>query len=67
LNPRGAIETVAVSEIGQAGVDGYFAVEGIFVVIPVIAAVGADTAPGAVIGLAKFTPETSVLLPSRNS
>ncbi len=48
--PRSAIDTVAVSEIGQAGVDGYLAVERIFVVIPVIAAAGADTAPGAVIG-----------------
>jgi hypothetical protein len=47
--PRSAIETVAVGEFGQAGVDGNLAVERIFVVIPVIAAAGADTAPGAVI------------------
>ena len=46
--PGSPSEAVAVREVGQAGVDGNLAIQGIFVIIPVIAAARADTTPGAV-------------------
>ncbi len=49
FEPGCAIEAVAVAEIRQAGVDGNLTVDRIFVIIPVIAAASADTAPGPVI------------------